>query len=467
MTAFPLSKTEWYAQRDDRTKRIDGAFGFDNFRLGVIIEHNVESPSTQIMAIVVLNILGRWCRRITIEIPPQTISCLPFRNGHNLVDTLKQIITGADSYGEFGFGKVEESECDEILVIGQTDKIFHKPHAWIGGGGWMAGVGFGKSGLAFLPDDGNVVGPAFASCLGSAEVFKYAIGLSRPDRFAQYFSLYDFTHADNFKDLELHEYSPQRGFGKIHQIGCGAVGASLDFLLSLTEWKADIDLIDYDPVSFTNCNRSLAFSAYDAVNAKKKVEACRDLLNSRGISSKPFLGSYDDFLKEHKFLDNPPDLILCLANEQNIWSCIQNNYPPLVLHATTTANWGLNFGRHIPQKEWCIVCRFAKEMTNSFTPICGEGIIGNEAETAAPIQGVLPFLSPAAAVLILAEMAKMNLACYPINKNFIQFSMKTPVAGFQKQQRKTDPNCITCKEQSIEFYPDEIRSTKFWNLTLE
>ncbi len=464
MSNFPLTKDNWYALRDDRTKRIDGANGFENFKVGVIIDSNIEAYPTQVMAAVALNILARWCRNIKIEILGDAISLLPIYKDLKLSDALMKMISGADPYGDFSYAHVNESECDEILIIGDSERMFKNPHIWVNASGWLASISYSTRAMALSGNNHNIIGPAFASCLGVAEIFKRAIGLPPVENFSHCLSLYDLGHGSSADGLKNPQFSNQVDFGRIHQVGCGAVGSCLDFLLSLTSWKANVDLIDFDQVSLSNCNRSLAFSAYDAIKERQKVHACYDLFKSSNFSAKSFNDSYDAFIKEGRFLDTPPDAILCLANDRNIWYCIQNNLPPLVLHATTTPNWGLNFGRHIPKKEWCIMCRFGQEVNTGFVPPCSEGVISRDVQTAIPIQGVLPFLSSAAAILVIAELAKMNMDGYPVNRNFIQFSTKTPLVGFRQQQRIANHDCM-CNGQPLEYYPGQIKATRFWKLT--
>jgi len=282
------------------------------------------------------------------------------------------------------------------------------------------------------------------------------------DSHSCWYSLFDFQKADNPTRLTNPKYDSRQKLGRIHQVGCGAVGSSLDFLLPLTDWQSELFLIDFDKVEFTNCNRSLCLNPWDAIRQKYKVDACSETLKTSRIRSVPFIGSYSEFISKGHFLDSVPDIILCLANEQNIWSCIQNNYPPLVLHATTTPNWGLNFGRHIPLKEWCIMCRFGNEIEHEFSPECSAVYLeaGNKNES--PL-GVLPFLSTAAATLILSELAKIGREGYPINKNFIEFSTKTSEGSFQQIQRNRKQDCI-CTEQTPDLYPIEIRNTRYWKL---
>jgi hypothetical protein len=375
-------------------------------------------------------------------------------------------LSAIDPCGQFSFCDETIGDCNEILFIGQPEesKDPNERSIWVNGSGWIAGVGCGVPATNLsLKDDGNPVGPAFASCLGVAEVFRRAIGLhpSHPGDF--WYSLYDYRKVSDPSEGRNPNFVSDFDFGRIHQVGCGAVASSLDFLVSLTNWKAELYLIDYDQVDVTNCNRSLAFSAYDAVKGRDKTDSCAGVLK-RNVRAVRFKGSYADFIQQGKFIDLPADFILCLANERNVWADIQNNLPPIVFHATTTPNWAINFGRHIPKKEWCIMCRFAKEIEYEFTPNCGEGEIKPETTAKKPIQGVLPFSSPSAAVLILAEMAKMPLASYPVNEDFVEFSMRKLGLDFCTLQRGAEEGCI-CNEQSTDLYPIEVKNSKFWRLS--
>jgi hypothetical protein len=467
MNEFPLDKNKWYSLRDDRTRRVDGVKGFENFSVAVVIDSGGASlPSVQMMALIAVNILARWCRKIKIEMAEDVISCIPHREGGNFAELLKQIAVNADPHGQFIFGNVEEDDFDETLIIGQTNKTFQKPHVWINGSGWIAGVSHGSP-LPSLPiNKDNPIGPAFASCLGVAEIFRHAVSQLQPTPYSAWYSLYDFSRSDVPYQLKNPEYTSRFDFGRVYQVGCGAVGSSLDFLLSLTNWEAEIILIDHDQVDWTNCNRSLSFNAFDALERKNKVEVCGEVLRYGKLRLTTFNGDFGAFIETGKLLDAPPDLLLCLANGRNVWATIQNNFPPIVFHVTTTPSWGLNFGRHIPKREWCIMCRFSKEIKREFVPPCSEGeieIAGNEEE---PVLGVLPFLSTSGAILALAEMGKMQLGDYPVNRNFIEFSMKSPNGSFMSTQRSPQPECI-CKEQVIDLYPAEMKNSRFWKLVVQ
>jgi len=470
MNKFPLEKDAWYQERDNRTKRVDGVSGFEDFSLGVIVSSRVQSSyPIQVMTIITLNLLARWCRKLKVQMSPDTPSHLPCHQGHNLREILTKTLADIDPYGQFDFSDSKMDNCSQILVIGQpegSEELTERGFVWIDGSGWVSGAGHGPPTMYLEPSqEDNPIGPAFASCLGVAEIFRQAIGLSPSRSKSVWYSLYDFSTIERRDQLKSQRYVSDFDFGRIHQVGCGAVASSLDFLISLTRWKAETHLIDYDQVDVTNCNRSLSFSAYDAVARRNKVDACADVLELSKMRPMRFKGSYEDFIKEKRFLDFPPDLILCLANERNVWANIQHNLPPIVFHATTTLNWGVNFGRHIPRIEWCIMCRFSKEIEHKFSPICGEVEISSENSHRKPIQGVLPFLSTTAAVLILAEMAKIPLHDYPINKDFVEFSMKDLDASFLAIQRRAENGCI-CNEQTLDLYPKEVKTSKFWGLSI-
>jgi hypothetical protein len=463
MNDFPLSREKWYSLRDDRTKRVDGASGFEGHSLGVVIDSKEASTySIQVMAVNALNILARWCRKIRIEIPEKTVSCLPHHKGRNFVDIVIRMMKGADPFGDFTFGPISDGDVNQVLLIGQNATTHIISGVRIDGGGWIGGIQHHQDLKSAPSYDENPVGPVFASCLGVAELFREAVDMPSAS-LPCWYSLYDFQKAETPDQLMNPRHDPQLELGRIHQVGCGAVGSSLDFLLSLTDWQTELFLIDFDKVEFTDCNRSLCLNPFDVVKGRYKVDACSETLKCSRMQPVPFVGSYNEFINKRSFLDNPPDMILCLANEQNIWSCIQHNYPPLVLHATTTSNWGLNFGRHIPLKEWCIMCRFGNEIEHEFIPECSTGHLETDNKIQSTL-GVLPFLSTAAATLILSELAKIGDTEYPINKNFIEFSMKASDGLFQQVQRKRRQDCI-CTEQTLDLYPNGIRETKYWELS--
>lgn len=460
MKKFRWTAEEWYRARNDRTTRVEGVGNFDDFSVGVVVDPKlVSAQAIQMMVLFSLNILARWCRKVTVQLPENPISLLAHREGEELQHILQKTMSDADPYGHFSFGAIDEKEVDQLLVIGRTQANLQKPHVWIDGTGWICGSGFGSVPEEKLDHEGsNPIGPAFASCLGMAELFGLASGTWKPTQHSSWYSLFDFSMSKKPLGLTNPEFLNTLDIGKLHQVGCGAVGSSLDYLLSFTKWNSTLDLIDFDVAEVSNCNRSLAISAFDAAERKAKARICEELLQNTHTNPCAYVGGYSQFITEKGFQASPPDVILCLANENNVWSTIQNNLPPLVLHATTTASWGINFGRHIPKKEWCIMCRFSEHVNTNYVPQCSEGVVSNNQTE--EIQGVLPFLSTTAAILVLAEMAKMQVPHYPANEDFITFSTKQN-GRFSKRQLYPKIGCI-CIDQPLGVYSTQVKGTRYW-----
>jgi hypothetical protein len=231
------------------------------------------------------------------------------------------------------------------------------------------------------------------------------------------------SNPDNFpKNLDL---------GTIHQPGAGAIGSSFVLLLALTQWKSVIHVIDYDLVEGHNCPVSLLFCE-DHVGSKK-VNVCFNHVKNPSIQLVPHGTSFRDFVETGAFKKNTPDLILAFANEENIWLDIQNELPPLSYHAATTQTWGINFGRHIPLKEYCLVCRFERRFNHQLATECGAGVVSVD-DNGRETMGMLPFLPTAAATLVLADLAKLSIGVFPVNENVIEFSMRNTKGSFLKYQ---------------------------------
>lgn len=459
MKSFPLSENEWYKLRDNRTDLVEGVDNYQNFSVGVIIDPQVtNSYSTQCMTLLACNMLARWCRNITIDIP----SCknvLPHKNRENFEQNLLQLMIEIDPYGKFRLESVSVEKFDGVLVIGNTPENESDLTVNIHGDGWMAGCSYGKKNTWDYKTTGNPIGPSMASCMGVSELFQQAVCQKKPEPYTTWKNLYNFTETNQLPiKTENEPFCFDFDFGTIHQIGCGAVGSSLDYLISLTSWKGHFSLIDFDKIDFSNCNRSLPFTAYDAVAKNDKVKICNEYLKLGNRSIDNIVDSYDNFTGTEQFQNSSPDLVLSLANEQKVWSTIQDNFPPLTFHAATTQSWGINFGRHIPIQEWCIMCRFSDEIESDFHPPCETGEIPSNNNQ--KILGTLPFLSPAAAILIMADMAKLANKQFPINKNFIEMSLQRPFSKIIVQKSPVT-NCI-CNSQSSSLYHKYRQNSKFW-----
>ena len=371
MSDFTLSKEEWYQSRDNRTNILSVDQSYQKSKIGIKVDPQVSSSfSIQLMTLVSCNIISRWCRNVTLDLPDcQTI--LPNQSEPSFHSLLLDIMRSNDPYGTFEI-KDSFGDCDQILEIGNISS-HHAENVWIHGDGWISGGGTGDNAFSYTQND-NPLGPSFASCLGSSILFQRAIN-ENEKFYPSWHDLFTLRHDQTYSNFQTREFPKILDLGIVHQLGCGAVGSSLDYLISFTRAKGKFVLIDSDAVDYSNCNRSLSFSAYDAVVKSSKTDICKNVLLVSGLDVESHPLKYADFTSKYtdKLLD--VDLILCLANEDNIWSSIQVQLPPITLHATTTPSWGVNFGRHIPISEWCILCRFKSHLRDTITYPCETGKI--------------------------------------------------------------------------------------------
>jgi len=460
--------SEWYRLRDDRTIRsaaVSSTF-IEAFKAGIKVSPTVKnSYSIQIMTLLTLNMLSRWCRNIVVEIPPVKSIIKPSRDAQ-FSDWLIEIMYANDPYGNFKIGTISHYEVDVILHIGIPSDYEVGSHFWIDGFGWHAGIGKGIN-----PDDTknnetkNLIGPSFAACLGVSELLQYCLKIPTRNDFMKWYSLYDNQSIEGKPDALKNPEIPQTfNLGNIHLIGVGAVGSSLTYLLGLTGWSGNIILIDFDSVEIPNCASSLLFTAADAFNEDSKSSTGVKYLRDSDFMCIGVNDSYSHFLENNYSSKMDPDIILCLANEQNIWNTVQTKYPPLVLHGTTTSSWGINMGRHIPLKEWCIMCRFEHNVRVKFRPPCGtsEIPVHNLEES---VLANLPFLSPASAIIILAELFKLGVKGLGMH-NFVEFSFK-PSSGGSFISRLSTPrlDCNGCMTQNSNVYKKLRGDSKYWFLS--
>jgi hypothetical protein len=462
-----MEKIAWYEQRNDRTNRIDEVLLDSSAkRIGIVIE-NPESYTNQVMALICLNIMSRWCRRISIEVTSDVACCIYNKTEYRLQELLKTTVEEVDPFGDFKFEKITPEICDIVLLIGNHRTFTEENKYWIASNNWVYGFGYDakKSSLEESGLKDNPLGAAFAAISINSLIFSDYIGLSKNQTSENWGSLVDYKHSDSPNALSNSKMVTPLDIGDIWQVGAGAVGSSFDYVLSLIPLKGSLKIIDFDKVSIPNTSSSLVFSAADAFASVEKNKTCKKAFKETEIFNVDIYdGDYSSFIRQDHLEKNYPDCILCFANERNIWSTIQFNEPPIVLHATTSSNWGINFGRHIPFIDWCIVCRF-KNVEHNHTPTCSK--VTNVTPKAKEEKlGILPFLSAAAGCIVLGELIKMSQYQKEEllgNENFLQLSLKDiPNSKFLKLQMPTSPECPICSMQYASTYHPSFQKSKFF-----
>lgn len=463
-----MNKEDWYRLRNDRTNRIDEVFLNDNSkRVGVRL-FETSLKANQLASIIFLNTLCRWCRRISVEIYSTS------SKGSEIIfkGELESIIKEADLYIDLEFETVNSENCDFIVEIGSS-KLSDSNVFWLDFNGWIAGFGCGIKtyNLSQNREDNNILGAAFAAAALNSEIFALYLNLKKLEVFESFHSMFDFRNDSSPNNLINPTINSAINLGRLQQIGCGAVGSNFDYLLSIMNLKTEIDLVDFDTVDISNTSSSLLYSSKDVLEEieVKKVDRCYELLDScSNILPHKTNGDYGDFIDKKNKMDvserTYPDAILCFANERNVWSSIQYNEPPIVLASTTSSNWGVNFFRHIPFFERCIVCTFGTK-PHQFKPICSQGVEVTDKGEEEKL-GSLPFLSLTAAVLVLAELMKLSFVDkneYPVNANFSQIVFKfIKDAEFKSLQINKSSECSVCKYQNEYNYREDFKKSLYY-----
>ena len=106
------------------------------------------------------------------------------------------------------------------------------------------------------------------------------------------------------------------------------------------------------------------------------------------------------------------------------------------------------------------MCRFHGEIDSTYIPACGEAQV-SEPKKNEEVLASLPFLSPASAILVLAELAKLGVKGYPVNDNFLEYSFKAGHNGIFLTSTKQPLPCYVCNVQDVDLYRQLISGTKY------
>lgn len=457
----------WYEQRDRRTDGCKNVTdGYKSAVIHLVVTADIMEYRIQLITHFAVLMLAKWCRSIQVTCADVN-SQLPGYTG-SFLSVVKKTVEEEDPFCIIEFGD-SAKEPSLVWFIGGTDG--RKPdidYISIEAAGWAAAVGFNRP--ASTPPDlsnNHLIGAAFAACLGNAEIFRYLVGL-RSLPYIKAYSLWTDRVYDDLSNLPSGPDWSTTNSGRIHLIGCGSIGSSFIYLLPFAGLESELLLVDPDCVKDHNTSSSLLFSYTDAEMNAQKTDVCARYLMKFGVASHLFNGDYREYPYHHNHDDiRSADIVLCFANENNIWSTIQRLYPPVSFHATTSKSWGLHIGRHIALVENCLVCTFKNVLETEFTPGCSKGAIPiessqKELETDASHTAILPFLAPAAAVLTLAELQKLLLSRHT-PANTVLFNMGASEGGFVQDQDRFG-GCFVCKDQ-VDLYHKFGPYGKFWRLS--
>jgi hypothetical protein len=361
----------------------------------------------------------------------------------------------ADPFGDFQI--VNKGVAAEIaLCIGGDSR--DRPNSatvFIDASGWLASVSnLRPTGLP-TSEDRNCLGAIAAACLGVAQVFKLAVEMPSTQYLRE--GILDVFRLNWSQDSRQAPWPADLNIGSVLMVGAGSVGSSAAYCMRLSGLAGTISVVDKDSVKVENFNRSPVFERRTV--GIPKAAAVADFLTGSALSATAVPLWWDEFVRQRERSSFDFDIWLPLANEFGVRLAMQHNVPPLMIHASTTSNWGVNHGRHVPGRDDCLADRFPAEVSSEDLT-CATGQV-ESSETV--IDAALPFASMFAGLLIAADLVRAQLPEYPQVPNFALFDWYGPLDTIQAWDRRPRAGCI-CREQGQSFHERFNGSTKYRRL---
>lgn len=406
----------FYAERDDRTVRVvSDLHAYVTRPVEILVDTEAAGEAAvQVMALVATNLTARWARDVRVVVPAGLgLATGLQRDGMvTLAERVAREMTFADPFGEFVV-----SDSAAVGTGGDALKLFVGP--WrgarlgpddyrIAASSWTAlGARGGHIGGDLRGSKATVAAAALAGALGATDLFKRAIGDSRERWLLTYawdtWSSRLRLGAEAWGRIEARPEPELLELGNTLLAGVGAIGSAWVYLADMMPMQGMLTLFDRDRIDITNLNRSPMFTVLHALEAQAKTAAANVYLERKPVKVTPA----DGIWREHaaRLGAESYDVWISLTNEDGAWAAVPFQLPPVVLHATTTSGWGFGAGRHIPRIEDCPLCRMPRPMAEFRGP-CAEGeVVRTEHET---VRASLPFLSTAAAALLLASQLQLQ-----------------------------------------------------------
>ncbi len=453
MSDFAATADEFYALRDDRTNRCIATRDYQRTRCAVYLAPEQAATSAgQTMLLVVANLLSRWCRRVAIALPPTVVH--PSVAAGDIGELVLSQMRDADPFGDFRIVGVESVAASDVTLClgGPAPRAAHGKAIFITASGWLAGLS--ERSALLLPQNQaeNPLGAVAAACLGVAQVFKIAIGMPPALWFREgVFDLSRFEWSDEPRPLS---WPTSVDVGKVLMVGAGSVGSAAAYCARIAGLRGSVDILDRDRVKVENFNRSPIFGR--ATFGLTKADAVAAFLAGSGLSATAVPEWWGEFVQRRGRLSFDYDIWLPLANEFGVRHAMQHSVPPLMIHASTTSNWGVNHGHHVPGRDDCLADRFPVEvLAEQLTCATGQVEIAN-----ASVDAALPFASMFAGLLIAADLVRAQLPDYPQVPNFALFDWYGPLDVIQAWDRAPRLGCV-CRDQGRAFHQRFNAASKY------
>ncbi|MFA5862546.1 MAG: ThiF family adenylyltransferase [Candidatus Thermoplasmatota archaeon] len=281
----------------------------------------------------------------------------------------------------------------------------------------------------------DALGGIVAGCLAARDVFLAVSGLTD----LQARSPYEFAAARKGLPSGL-------DLGTVHVVGAGGVGSNMLYFAPLIGMRGRFHIIDHDRVSASNLNRCLMFEEMHARLSHDKARIAKEYIVTRGSRAEAHVMKYSDFVRANG--RGTPHAVWMMANEDEVWNTVQNNFPPLTFSAATSASWGIHSARHRPIDDACVACVLGMHDKVELKLACDEGQVGPPERRQL---GVLPFFAPLAAAVALGHISDELSGGDPPRENLRMTNLAGPYPRILDTRIGRRNGCV-CNAQDAETY---------------
>lgn len=277
-------------------------------------------------------------------------------------------------------------------------------------------------------DHGYAMGTVLAACLGCQALLDVLGGRGIQNKSGNAWHLDDQPYDDDRQPCTLPALSP----GRVLQIGAGAVGSNLTYLLRLGGVTSEWSICEKDVVKLHNTNRSVSFFPWQSDWVGGSYSKAQ--LSAAQINAIPL----EAWFHETELSDH--DLVLPLANEHGVRQQIANLGLPIVFHATTSKANEAQLHRHVPHRDDCISCRMPKERAQVQFE-CSEAPI--QTKDGRSIDAALPHLSLSAALMLQAALYRLADPTFRASRhNWWRLTFSAREKVFRRGRYQCDSSCL-------------------------
>lgn len=448
-------------------------------------------PAVQHTAWMLLNLLSRLkgaVSEIRLHCPEHIKSSSRLSplvsSGHELLNSaLRNGITaiGTDTEGFVPLRATPNEPAEIIIHVGfgfDSEATFCAI-----GNGWCGGI-FSRQ-ITTAPDFSELtIGPYIAACIAAGEVFRYVRLIDYEAERQLFLSALDYEWKRDPDWVAVEEIRIE--LPRVLIAGVGAVGCAVLHALFPLHVSGSVLLADNDTkgIDDTNLGRYCLFGV-QSIGKQKATEAVR-LVNDAEFSAVAHDGGFEHFFA----LEDKPTIVLSAVDVNESRHAVQEQYPPLILSASTHNLRAEVLRCGPPGKGACLACfnplktprrtedeirELLREKPEMIATLCDKlGLDEREAaswirerkcsqtgerliEELRTDDGSVPsfsvgFVSVLAGVLLAAELLKVAIgSCTPLNEkiNRAVFQFHTPAAVTNRARfYPREELCVVCSESN-------------------